>query len=126
MRFLSAERCFDQVQAEPGQLARRARLGIGQPDRRHELELRQPRQDLGVDLVGLAGERREALHALRIGDQDLPAELGQRVTDEAGARHRLDHARDRLFVNGELGDQVREAVGIRRCCRPCDEFAVIA
>jgi len=82
---------LDQVQAKAGELALLSNPGVGQPDRRHQVPLAERRQDPGVDLVGLAGQRRQALDLLGVGDRDLPARLLERVVDEASAGHRLDH-----------------------------------
>jgi len=61
------------VEAKAGELALLADAGVGQPDRRHQIPLAERRQDPGVDLVGLAGQRREALDLLSVGDLDRPA-----------------------------------------------------
>ena len=84
---------LDQVKAKPRLLALAADTRIGQPDRRHQVALGEHRQDARVDLVGLARQRRQPLDLLRVGDQNLPAEALQRVVNEAGAGHRLDHPR---------------------------------
>jgi hypothetical protein len=52
---------LDQVHPKAGQLALLAHPRIGQPDRRHQIALREHRQDQRVDRVGLAGQRCEAL-----------------------------------------------------------------
>ena len=91
---------------EPGQLALLANPRIGQPDRRHQVALAQHRQHHRVDLVGLAGQRREALDLLGVGDLDVPALLLERVVDEPSTSHRLDDGADRLCVN--LVDSSRE------------------
>jgi hypothetical protein len=90
---------LDRVEAKAGELALLADVGIGQPDRRHQITVAEHREDHRVDLVGLAGQRREALDLLRAGDLDHPALLLERVVDEAGAGHRLDHRADRLSVD---------------------------
>src|SRR3954449_2314781 len=117
---------LDQVQPEARQLACRARLGIRQPDRWNEVELRQARQYLRVDLVGLAGERRESLDLVGVGDLDLPAVVCQDVANEAGSGHRLDDGGDRLFVNSDLRDQVSKTVGVGWRGRARDELSVVA
>jgi hypothetical protein len=43
------------------------------PDRRDQVATCQLGQHPGVDPIGLAGQRRQPLHLLRIGDLDLPA-----------------------------------------------------
>jgi hypothetical protein len=61
--------------------------------------VRERRQDLGVDLVGLAGQRGESLDLLGVGDLDRVALLLERLVDEASAGHRLDHGADWLSVD---------------------------
>jgi hypothetical protein len=95
-----------QVEAKAGELALLSDPGVGEPDRRHQVAVREHRQDLRVDLVGLAGQRRQALDLLGVGDLDLPAFLFERVVDEPRARHRLDHRVDGLAV--DLGDSSGE------------------
>ena len=80
----------DQMQPIAGELTLRWHGRIGQPDRRHQVASRQLGQHPGIDAVGLAGQRRQALDLLSIGDLDVPAEHLQGVVDEAGAVHRFD------------------------------------
>jgi len=51
---------------------------------------------VGVDAIGLAGQRRQALDALGLGSRHLPAATLQRIVHEARAVHRLDGGADRL------------------------------
>jgi hypothetical protein len=51
----------DQMQPEAGQLALAADARVGQPDLGHQVAGRQRGQQPGVDLVGLAGQRRQPL-----------------------------------------------------------------
>jgi hypothetical protein len=88
-----------QLQTKAGQLALLADPGIGEPDRRHQVAVAQDRQHLRVDPVGLAGQGSEALDLVGVGDLDLPAFLFERVVDQPGAGHRLDHRADRLMVD---------------------------
>jgi hypothetical protein len=88
---------LDQMEPEPGQLTLLSHSRVGQPDRRPQVALAQD-QHLRVDLVGLAGRRRQALHLLRVCDLDVSAFLLERVMDETGTGHRLDHGADRLCV----------------------------
>jgi LytS/YehU family sensor histidine kinase len=79
-----------------------------------------------VDLVGLAGQRREALDLLRVGDLDVPALLLERVVDEPSTGHRLDHGADRLCVN--VVDSSRERsqrVEVRRDGELVEQFPVV-
>jgi hypothetical protein len=97
---------LDQVEAKAGELALLANPGVGEPDRRHQVAVGKRGQDPRVDLVGLAGERRQALDLLGVGDLDVPAGLLEGVVDEAGAAHRLDHRADGLAMG--LLDPPRE------------------
>ena len=90
---------LDQVQAEAGELTLLADARIGQPDRRHQVAVAEHRKNLRVDLVGLAGQRRETLDLLGVGDLDRPALLLEGVVDDPRAGHRLDHRADRLTVH---------------------------
>jgi hypothetical protein len=58
-------------------------------------------QHPGVDPVGLAGQRRQPLDLLRVGDLDLPARELEPVVHEARAVHRLDRGADRRAVTLE-------------------------
>jgi hypothetical protein len=69
-------------------------------------------QHPGVDLVGLAGQGRQSLHLLGVGDVDVPAVQLQGVVDETGSGHRLDDGVDRSTVGGKAPDQALEAVGV--------------
>jgi hypothetical protein len=80
----------NQVQPPAGPLALGAHPRVRQPDRRHELAPAELGQHPGVDAVGLAGQWREALDLLGVGNLDLPAELLEAVVHEARAGHRLD------------------------------------
>jgi hypothetical protein len=61
-----------QVQTPTRTLALSAHQWVGQPDRRHQIATSELGKHPSVDPVGLAGQRREALHLLRIRDLDLP------------------------------------------------------
>ena len=71
--LLQARALAHEVKAKAGALARAPHLGVGQPDRRHELAPGELCQDPGVDPVGLAGKGSEPLGLLRVCDLDLPA-----------------------------------------------------
>jgi hypothetical protein len=58
---------LDQMQPEAGLLALGAHPRVGQPDRRHQITMREHRQDLPVDPIGLARQRRQALDLLSVG-----------------------------------------------------------
>jgi hypothetical protein len=88
---LQAGLVLDQVQPEARLLALAPHSRIGQPDRRHQIAMREHREDLRVDRVGLARQRRQALDLLRVGDRHLPAQPLQAVVHEPRAGHRLDH-----------------------------------
>jgi hypothetical protein len=89
---LEARAMTHQVQAKARELALTAHLRVGQPDRRHQVTKRELGQHARVDLVGLARQRREPLHALRVGDQYVPALRLERVVHEPRAVHRLDRS----------------------------------
>ena len=90
---------LDQVEAKAGELALLADPRVRKPDRRHQLALGEGGQDQRVDPVGLAGQRRQPLDLLGVGDLDLPALLLERVVDDPGAGHRLDDRADGLPVD---------------------------
>ena len=89
---------LDEVKAKAGELSLFSDPRVGQPDRRHQVSVRERCQDLGVDPIRLAGKRRQALDLLGVCDLDVPALCLERVVDEAGPGHRLDHGRDGLSV----------------------------
>jgi hypothetical protein len=100
--LLEAGAMADEVESPAGALPLGAHSRVGQPDRRHQVAPCELGQDPGVDPVGLAGQRRQALHLLRVGDLDLPAGQLEPVVHEAGAVHRLDSvACGRLDAAGE-------------------------
>ena len=70
------------------ELALLADAGIGQPDRRQEVAVTEHRKNLRVDLVGLAGQRRETLDLLGVSDLDRPALLLEGVVDDPCASRR--------------------------------------
>ena len=96
--LLQARAVTDQVQPPARAFAFSAHLRVGQPDRRHQVAAGELGQNPGVDAIGLAGERRESLHLLRIGDLDLPARELELVVNETRAVHRLDRRADRRAV----------------------------
>jgi hypothetical protein len=104
----------DEVQPEAGRLALAAKGRVGQPDLGHQITARQRREHPGVDLVGLAGQRRQALDLVRVGDQHVPAVLFELVVNEPRAVHRLDHAADPRALHRGAGRQAAQPVGIGR------------
>src|SRR6266516_2858671 len=56
----------DQVQTEPGALALSPHRRVGKPDLRHQRQPAKLGQHPAIDLVGLAGKRRQPLHLDRI------------------------------------------------------------
>jgi hypothetical protein len=70
--LLQARTVADQVQPPARPLPLGAHEWIGQPDRRHQIAARELGQHPGIDAVGFARERGQALHLLRVGDLDLP------------------------------------------------------
>jgi hypothetical protein len=87
--------------------------------------MREHGQDLGIDAVGLAGQRREPLDLLRVGDQDLPAELLERVAHEPRAGHRLDHPAHPTLRSHTL-DEVAQPVSVRRRRQALDDVTLLA
>ena len=65
--------------------------GVGQPDLRHQVPTGQLGQHPRIDLVGLGGQRAPGPWPSRVSDRHVPAVALERVVDEAGAGHRLDH-----------------------------------
>jgi hypothetical protein len=116
---------LDQVQPEARLLTLAAHPRSGQPDRRDQVAMREHCQDLGVDAVGLASERREPLDLLRVGDQDLPAELLEGVAHEPRAGHRLDHPAHPALPSHTL-DELAQPVSVRRCRQALDDVALVA
>jgi hypothetical protein len=105
----------DHVHAKASELALIANPRVREPDRRHQVAMGQHRQHHRVDLVCLAGQRSEPLDLLRIGDLDIPAHLLERVVDEPGAGHRLDHGADRLAMDlVDPAGQPSERIDVRR------------
>jgi len=100
-----------QVRPAPQPLPQLTLLERGDPERRHELPPAQLGQHARVDAVGLARERRDPLHAPRVGDLDLPARRTEPVPDPHGAAHHLDA---RLHVGAEPQNEPGEPVLVRR------------
>jgi DNA-binding beta-propeller fold protein YncE len=76
------------------------------------------------DPVGLASQRSQPLHLLRVGDLDLPTLKLEPVVHEAGAVHRLDRRPDRLAVTCEPLTQATQPVGVGRRCADLDGRAL--
>jgi hypothetical protein len=87
--------------------------GVGSGDLGHEVTSCQLGQDPRVDLVGLGGERGDALDLGRIRDRDIPATQLERVVDEARPGHRLDRRAHLLTPPQDMGGQRPEGVGVR-------------
>jgi hypothetical protein len=111
--LLQARAVADEMQTPARALGSDGR--VGQPDRRHEVAAAELGQHPGIDAVGLAGQRCEALHLLRVGDLHLPAVKLEPVVDEARPVHRLDRRADRLAMTIESRGQRTQAIDIRRC-----------
>jgi hypothetical protein len=112
--LLQAGAMTHEVEAPARTLALGADERVGQPDRWYQIPPRKLGQHPGVDPVGLAGQRREPLHLLRIGDLDLPTRELEPVVHEAGAVHRLDRGADRSAVTREPLTQSTQTIGVRR------------
>jgi hypothetical protein len=87
--LLQARAVTHEVEPPARPLALGTNERVGQPDRRDQIPPRQLGQHPGIDPVGLARQRRQPLHLLRIGDLDLPAGQLEPVVHEARAVHRL-------------------------------------
>jgi len=111
--LLQARAVADEVQPPAGAFAFATHGGVGQPDRRHQLAARELGQHPSVDAVGLAGERRQPFHLLRVRDLDLPAGELEPVVHEAGTVHRLDRRTDRRPITVEPLRQAMQTVRIR-------------
>jgi hypothetical protein len=110
---------------EPGQLALATHPRVGQPDRRDQIAMRQHRQHAGVDAVGLAGKRREPFDLLGVGDEDIPAQLLQRVVHEPRTGHRLDH-RPHPHAQPDPLDQAPQTVVVARTGELADHLSLVA
>jgi hypothetical protein len=98
-------------------------MGIGRA-----LTARARASDLaGVDLVGLAGQRSQALDLLGVGDLDLPAAALERVVHEPGAVHRLDRRPDRRLAVALLDPacEAQQAVAVGRHRPELDLIALL-
>jgi hypothetical protein len=87
--------------------------------------VREHREDLRVDLVGLARQGRQALDLVRIGEQHLPAQLLERVVHEPRPALRLDHRPHRLAVPTHPPDQAAQPIRIRPRRRLRRQLSVI-
>jgi hypothetical protein len=117
----------DEVKPEAGELALGSHGRGGKPDRRHEISPRELSENVGIDPVGLAGERREALPLLCVGDLDRPAVQLEGVVDKACTVHRLDD-REHLvagMIALHAAHEATQPVEIRRCGRHLDLAAVL-
>jgi hypothetical protein len=94
--LLEAAAVSDEVEPEAGPLPLGSGLGVGEPDRWHQITASELGEHPGVDPIGLAGQRRRPFHLDCVGDLDLPAGRFELVVDKAGAVHRLDRCQHRL------------------------------
>jgi hypothetical protein len=110
MRFFNETRWCTRW-SQPGPLALGTNGRGGQPDRRHEITPGQLCEDLGVDLVGLAGERSESFYPQCVGDLDAPPVELEGVVDETRPVHRLDDGvhllAERCDASNEMGKPIR-------------------
>jgi hypothetical protein len=74
---------------------------VWEPDRRHEIAPGEFGQHPGIDAVGLARQRRQALHLLCISDLDLPTGELEPVVHEPCPVHRLDRGADRRAARSD-------------------------
>jgi len=125
MRAFQGGAVTHEVEAEAGPLACLAHPGAGQPDRRHQVAARELGEHVGVDAVGLGGQRGQTLDLLRIGEVDAPAAAFQFVVDEARPVHRLEGGVDRLAAAGEPIGETAEPVAVRRGGRDGDPLPAL-
>jgi hypothetical protein len=102
-----------QVQPKPGALPLRPDGRVRQPDRRHELAARQLGQHPGVNPVGLAGQRRQPLHLLRVGDLHLRAVQLELVVRKAGRPSSTRSRRGSAHRSEQPSGQTAKTVRIR-------------
>jgi hypothetical protein len=112
--LLQARAVTDEMQPPARTLALAAHLRVGQPDCRHEIAARQLSQHPGVDAIGLARERRQPLHLLRVRDLDLPTVELELVMHETRTVHRLDRRADRRAVTSEPLAQAAQTIRVGR------------
>jgi len=84
--LLQARAVTHQMQPPACPFALGTHLRVGQPDRRHQVAAGELGEDPGVDPVGLAGQRCEPFHLLRVGDLDLPARKLEPIVHNAARR----------------------------------------
>ena len=113
IRFFNAVRWWTRWSRKRARSRSARTVGSGQPDLGHEGTPGELGQDPGVDLVGLGGQRGDALDLGRVGDRDIPAVELERVVDEAGPGHRLDRAVHLVAEAQDVGGQRPQRVGIR-------------
>jgi hypothetical protein len=101
----------DQVHPPPEPLAQLALGERGHPERRHQVPEAQFGEDPRVDLVGLAGQRRDLLDLAGVGDLDLPAGGLEAVAHPHGAAHHLNAG---LHFGAEREHQLGQAILIGR------------
>src|SRR6266496_5094932 len=111
--LLQARAVADEMQPPASAFALATHGRVWQPDRRHQLAAGELGQHPSVDAVGLAGERRQPFHLLRVRDLDLPTGELELVVDEAGTVHRLDRRADRRPITVDPLRQAMQTVGIR-------------
>ena len=96
---------------------------MGSGDLGHEVTSRQLGEYPGVDLVGLGGPGRQALH--RVTHRDVPTVKLELVVDEAGSRHRLDRCGHLPAVPQDVGCERAKGIGIGADGRDIDGLALL-
>jgi hypothetical protein len=94
----------DQMEPETGALALCADARRRKPDLGHEVAAGKFGQHVSIDLVGLGGERGQALRFHRICNSDVPAPPLKGVVDEPRASHGL-------YGRGHLLAVAQDAIG---------------
>jgi hypothetical protein len=104
--------------------SRSARTPGGQPDLGTRSRRHSSGQHPGVDPVGRAGQRGQALDLVGVGDGDRPAGQLELVMDEAGAVHRPGRRPHRLPMSSGLAGQPTQPIGIWWCGGDLDGAAL--
>ena len=112
--LLQARAVADKMQTPARPFPLGTHTGIREPDRGHQIAAGELGQHPGIDAVGLAGQRRQPLHLLRVGDLDLPAGKLEPIVHEARSVHRLDRRADRRVVTIEPLAQTTQTIRVGR------------
>lgn len=104
----------NEMEAKPGPFPLGPHPRCGEPDRGHRVATAEFGEQVGVDLVGLGGQWRDALGLRGVRDLHIPTEHFECVVNEPGTSHRFDDSLNRLTVATYVVDKMVQAVGVRR------------